>query len=82
MGGGTEIRQLAVGSLHGAPSSKEKRRQEAAFFTQLSLVLALLVGHSAGGLAGGLARCLALAATAMGRALLQGCAVQSLDVSH
>ena len=51
-------------------------------FGKLLVIFALLVGHSAGGLAGGLARCLALAATAMGRALLQGCAVQSLDVSH
>lgn len=44
--------------------------------------LALLIGDAAAGLAGGLARGLALAATAMGSALLQGCAVQSLDMSH
>ena len=51
-------------------------------FDKLLVILALLVGHSTGGLAGGLARGLALAATAMGSALLQGCAVQSLDMSH
>jgi hypothetical protein len=51
-------------------------------FDKLLAILALLVGHSTGGLAGGLARGLALAATAMGSALLQGCAVQSLDMSH
>ena len=48
----------------------------------LLVVLALLVGHGAGGLAGGLARGLALAAAAISRALLQGSAVQGLDVSH
>ena len=46
------------------------------------MIFALLVGHRAGGLAGGLARGLALAAAAVGRALLQGGAVQGLDMSH
>ncbi len=46
------------------------------------MVLALLVGNRAGSLASGLTRGLALAAAALGRAGLQSCAVQSLDVLH
>ena len=48
----------------------------------LFAVLTLLIGHSAGSLAGGLARSLALAAAAVSHALLQGWAVQSLDMGH
>ena len=48
----------------------------------LLCVLALLVGHGARGLTGGLARGLALAAAAVGGTLLQGRAVERLDVSH
>ena len=48
----------------------------------LLLVLTLLVGHGTRSLARGLARGLALAAASMGRALLQGSAVQGLDMSH
>jgi hypothetical protein len=48
----------------------------------LLLVLALLVCHCARGLASGLARGLALAATAMCRAVFQRRAVQGLDMFH
>ena len=46
------------------------------------IVLTLLIGNSAGSLASGLARGLALAATTVGSALLQGSTVESFDVSH
>ena len=46
------------------------------------LILALLIGDSAGSLAGRLARGLALAAAAVGCAVLQSGSVQSLDVLH
>ena len=46
------------------------------------LILALLIGNSAGSLAGGLAGSLALAAAALGSAVLQRGAVQSLDMLH
>ena len=48
----------------------------------LILVLALLVGNSAGSLASGLARSLALTAAALGSAVLQSGAVESLNVFH
>ena len=49
---------------------------------KLLVILALLVGHSAGSLARRLAGSLALAATALGRTLLQSSAVESLDMLH
>ena len=48
----------------------------------LLAVLALLIGHSARGLTGGLAGGLALAATAVGGALLQSRAVERLNMLH
>ena len=48
----------------------------------LLVVLALLVGNGAGGLAGRLTRGLALAAAAVGSALLQRGAVERFDMGH
>ena len=52
------------------------------WITLLILVLALLVSHGAGGLASGLARSLALAAAALGSAVLQSGTIESLNVLH
>lgn len=46
------------------------------------LILALLIGNSAGSLAGRLARSLALAAAAVSSAVLQSSAVKSLHMLH
>ena len=53
-----------------------------ALFRLLVVVLALLIGDRAGSLAGGLARGLALATATVRGALLQGGAIERLDVGH
>ena len=62
--------------------SKGQARRACPLCDVILLILALLVGDGAGSLAGGLARGLALTAAAVGRALLQRSAVQSLNMSH
>jgi hypothetical protein len=60
----------------------EKKRRQAAAFSDVSLLFALLVGDAAAGFAGGLAGGLALAAAALFGAFAEIPGFQSLDSLH
>ena len=74
-----------IQSIPSRPESEQQkgRRESARLFRLCDLlVLALLVGDSAGSLAGRLARGLALTAATLGGTGLQGSPVQRLDMFH